>query len=93
MLYYAEEIFAVEGFLINFAELFFAIQENEPIFAELTFVTAGFVVDDFFLFSNICVYMFICLYVYFYLCDFNDSWFELVFIFIIFKLYTYCNQL
>ena len=36
MLYSAEEIFAVEGFLINFAELFFAIQENEPNFAELT---------------------------------------------------------
>ena len=29
--------FAVEGFLINFAELFFAIQESEPNFAELTF--------------------------------------------------------
>ena len=39
------------------------------------------------------IYVFICLYVYFYLFDFNDSWFELVFIFIIFKLYTYCNQL
>ena len=37
MLYSAEEIFAVEGFLVNFAQLFFAIQENEPIFAELTF--------------------------------------------------------
>ena len=37
MLYSVEEIFAVEGFLINFAELFFAIQENEPIFAKLTF--------------------------------------------------------
>ena len=35
MLYSVEEIFAVEGFLINFAELFFAIQENEPNFAEL----------------------------------------------------------
>ena len=34
MLHSAEEIFAVEGFLINFAELFFAIQEN---FAELIF--------------------------------------------------------
>ena len=36
MLFSAEEIFAVQGFLINFAELFFAIQENEPDFAELT---------------------------------------------------------
>ena len=42
MLYSAEEIFAVEGFLINFAELFFAIQENEPIFAELTFAIERF---------------------------------------------------
>ena len=42
MLYFAEEIFAVEGFLINFAELFFAIQENEPIFAELTFAIERF---------------------------------------------------
>ena len=29
MLYSAEEIFAVEDFLVNFAELFFAIQEME----------------------------------------------------------------
>ena len=42
MLYSAEEIFAFEGFLINFAELFFAIQENEPIFAELTFAIERF---------------------------------------------------
>ena len=42
MLYSAEEIFAVEGFLINFAELFFAIQENEPVFAELTFAIERF---------------------------------------------------
>ena len=42
MLYSAEEIFAVEGFLINFAEIFFAIQENEPIFAELTFAIERF---------------------------------------------------
>ena len=35
MVYSAEEIFLVEGFLINFGELFFAIQENEPIFAKL----------------------------------------------------------
>ena len=39
MLYSAEEIFAVEGFLIN---KFFAIQENEPIFAELTFTIERF---------------------------------------------------
>ena len=37
MLYSAEEIFAVEGFLVNFAEPFFAIQENEPNFVELIF--------------------------------------------------------
>ena len=42
MLYSAEEIFAVEGFLINFAELFFAIQENEPSFPELTFAIGRF---------------------------------------------------
>ena len=42
MLFSAEEIFAVESFLINFAELFFAIQENEPIFAELTFTIEWF---------------------------------------------------
>ena len=41
MLYSAEEIFAVEGFLINFAELFFVIQENEPI-VELTFAIERF---------------------------------------------------
>ena len=45
MLYSAEEIFAVEGFLINFAELFFAIQENEPIFAELTFAIGSNIID------------------------------------------------
>ena len=42
MLYSAEEIFAVEGFLVNFAELFFAIQENQPIFAELTLRLKGY---------------------------------------------------
>ena len=33
---------AVEGILINFTELFFAIQEIEPIFAELTFAIERF---------------------------------------------------
>ena len=42
MLYSAEEIFAVEGLLKNFAELFFAIQENELIFAELTLAIERF---------------------------------------------------
>ena len=42
MLYSAEEIIAVEGFLINFAELFFAIQENQPNFVELIFAIERF---------------------------------------------------
>ena len=42
MLYSVEEIFAVEGFLINFVALFFAIQENEPNFVELIFAIERF---------------------------------------------------
>jgi len=39
--YNAEEISVVEGFLRNFAELIFVIQENELIFVELIFVNNG----------------------------------------------------
>ena len=42
MLYSAEEIFAVEGFLVNFAELFFSIQENGTNFVELIFAIERF---------------------------------------------------
>ena len=68
-----------------------SIKNTPSKLGKLNFVIAGFVVNDFFLF--IVIYMFICLYVYFYFFDFTNSWFELVFIFIIFTLYTYCSQL
>jgi len=37
MVHFAEEISVVEGFLLNFAELNFAFQENKLDFVELIF--------------------------------------------------------